>query len=86
MSEIQCNYLDTVQVSVKQPQHDVENPEGTPTKKIFGSSHWVQMKDSALTQGVGNETSPFLAVKVFFKVDLKKKMLSSSPVFRFEFR
>ena len=32
------------------------------------SSSRVQIKDSGLTQGVDDETSPFLAVKVSFRV------------------
>ena len=48
---------------------EVQNPGGTPIRKVdkFLSSR-VQIKDSGLTYGVDDETSPFLAVKVSFKV------------------
>jgi len=45
----------------------------TPRWKGQGfSSSWVQIKDSGITYGVDDEMSPFLAVKVFFRVYSKK--------------
>jgi len=56
---------------------DAQNPGGrggTPVWKGQGcSSSWVQIKDSGLTPGVEDETSPFLAVKVTFRVHSKRQ-------------
>ena len=49
----------------------LETRGGLQYEKV-GSSFWVQIKDSGLTYGVDDETSPFLAVKVSFKVHSKK--------------
>ena len=38
-----------------------------PGDKV-GDTPQVQIKDSGLTLGIDDETSPFLAVKVFFRV------------------
>jgi len=41
-------------------------------KRSECSSSWVQIKDSGLTYGIDDEMSPFLAVKVSFRVYSKK--------------
>ena len=52
-------------------------------EKVWSSSR-VQVKDSGLTLGVDDETSPSLAVKVPFKVHSKKnaKQVQVIPVRR----
>ena len=39
---------------------------------LFALSSLVQIKDSGLTKDVDDETSPFLAVKISFRVQSKK--------------
>ena len=39
---------------------------------LFALSSLVQIKDSGLTKDVDDETSPFLTVKISFRVQSKK--------------
>ena len=54
-----------MQATVK---HNVGNPRGGGGEGLLyekdWSSSWIQIKDSGLTWGVDDETSPFLVVKV----------------------